>query len=112
MGDCDGATQLERQRSFLVTAFDLVTMGSLRDLQPLFVARDVFSFLFTQFDVAPRAIAAEVPGVCPGGFSGQSVLTIDDLLTTFLHRVTFPARFIRHAVTIVLQHHQATRFNS
>ena len=35
MGDCDGATQYACQRSFPVTAFDLVTMVSLRDLQPL-----------------------------------------------------------------------------
>ena len=35
MGDCDQATQSERRRSFPVRAFDLVTMVSLRDLQPL-----------------------------------------------------------------------------
>ena len=35
MGDCDGATHYVRQRSFPMTAFDLVTMVSLRDLQPL-----------------------------------------------------------------------------
>ena len=36
MGDCDGVTQYVCQRSFPVTAFDLVTMVSLPDLQPLY----------------------------------------------------------------------------
>ena len=35
MGDCVGATQHVHQRTFPVTAFDLVTMVSLQDLQSL-----------------------------------------------------------------------------
>ena len=36
MGDCDGETLSERQKSFPVTDFSLVTMVSLQDLQPLY----------------------------------------------------------------------------
>ena len=35
LGDCDGATQSERRRLFPVTAFDIVSMVSRQDLQPL-----------------------------------------------------------------------------
>ena len=51
MGDCDRATQYARQRSFPVTAFDLVTMVSLRDLQPLFdvITVDGLYSIGTQF---------------------------------------------------------------
>ena len=34
MGDCDGVTRSEHRRSLLLTAFDLVTVASLRDLEP------------------------------------------------------------------------------
>ena len=35
MGDCDGATESERQRSFPVTAFLIISKVSPQDLQPL-----------------------------------------------------------------------------
>ena len=38
MGVCDGATQSERWWSFPVTAFDVVSMDSRGDLQPLLAA--------------------------------------------------------------------------
>ena len=37
MGDCDRATQSDHQSSFPVTVFDVVSMVSRRDLQPLFL---------------------------------------------------------------------------
>ena len=36
MGDCDGATQSERRRWFPVTTFQVISMVSMRHLQPLF----------------------------------------------------------------------------
>ena len=50
MGDCAGATQSECRRLFPVTAFDLVIMVSLQNLQPLFPV---------YFEIQPRALIHE-----------------------------------------------------
>ena len=87
LGKCEEETHSERQWSFLVTAFDVVSMVSMADLQPLWVVQsDSGLYMVSMYTMCRGHVSMcaryrqgiNLPGGSSPGFPPEKILWGDN----------------------------------